>query len=106
MLRAEAPAFVPGHHSFAADYEADSGDVQPPAAATSMDWWRVLQGECCPISLTPLDELGYEPFGLLSGAAQPCDSGIWGASSLAALRRHSIQAVHWFDGASLANYLV
>jgi len=108
MLRAEAPAFVPGQHSCAGDYAAGIGYAPPPPTAASMGWWCALQGECCPISLTPLEELDYEPFGLVSGtgAEEPCDAGIWGAKSLAALRRHSVQAVHWFDGASLAEYLV
>mmetsp|Transcript_45587 Transcript_45587/g.126521 ORF Transcript_45587/g.126521 Transcript_45587/m.126521 type:complete len:593 (+) Transcript_45587:48-1826(+) len=74
--------------------------AQPPTR-----WWHGLAGDCCPISLTPLEELEYEPFGLVGSADTSSDDpprgeGLWGAAAESALS--SKQAVHWFDGKFLA----
>lgn len=55
-------------------------------------WWHRLAGDCCPISLTPLEDLEYEPFGL-NGTARH------GAAS-------AEEAMHWFDGMFLACSIV
>ena len=69
---------------------APAPPAAPPPAPAGDGWWQAPGAlgergdECCdPISLEPLGELGYPPFGLW-------ESGKW----------------HWFDGAVLATYLV
>eukprot|EP00927_Polykrikos_kofoidii_P049717 TRINITY_DN43732_c0_g1_i1.p1 TRINITY_DN43732_c0_g1~~TRINITY_DN43732_c0_g1_i1.p1 ORF type:complete len:711 (+),score=142.27 TRINITY_DN43732_c0_g1_i1:135-2267(+) len=84
----------------------------PPPAGVVKHWWKTLKGDCCPISLTPLEELINEPFGLL-GTTQGSDDppatqvGFWGdrAEKVAASEQQH-QAVHWFDGMFLASFLV
>eukprot|EP00928_Gymnodinium_smaydae_P081750 TRINITY_DN65212_c0_g1_i2.p1 TRINITY_DN65212_c0_g1~~TRINITY_DN65212_c0_g1_i2.p1 ORF type:complete len:793 (-),score=131.61 TRINITY_DN65212_c0_g1_i2:30-2408(-) len=83
--------------------------AQVSTATKKRDWWRDLTGDCCPISLTPLEELPYEPFGLrgTAGDGAPASAtfeGLWGAAAVAAFL--SLQAVHWFDGMFLACFLV
>lgn len=76
-----------------------------------MKWWRCLAGDCCPISLIPLEELTCEPFGIL-GTSECINhlqsEGIWGpgAVALALNRQPPAQAIHWFDGMFLASFLV
>mmetsp|Transcript_101464 Transcript_101464/g.286227 ORF Transcript_101464/g.286227 Transcript_101464/m.286227 type:complete len:503 (-) Transcript_101464:278-1786(-) len=71
-------------------------------------WWHVLEGDCCPISLTPLEQLEREPFGLLG--SNDADNlpleGIWGERARAALMGTPGQAIHWSDGMFLACSLV
>lgn len=74
-------------------------------------WWKCLSGDCCPISLTPLEELTREPFGLL-GVADAAESlqieGVWGrtACNIALGHQRVAHSVHWFDGMFLASFLV
>lgn len=87
-----------------------SAPAPPAPAATPQTvscWWHQLAGDCCPLSLTPLEELEYEPFGLrgdVSGSPAAELRGLWGAEAQAALP--TLQAVHWFDGRFLACSLV
>eukprot|EP00930_Biecheleria_cincta_P073451 TRINITY_DN6073_c4_g1_i1.p1 TRINITY_DN6073_c4_g1~~TRINITY_DN6073_c4_g1_i1.p1 ORF type:complete len:539 (-),score=96.10 TRINITY_DN6073_c4_g1_i1:7-1602(-) len=81
---------------------------KPASAVLPASWWHALEGDCCPISLTPLEELECEPFGLLGSAddMQVPDRGIWGASARSLLLTGSKQVVHWSDGMFLACSLV
>lgn len=81
------------------------------AAPMAKHWWKDIEGEECPISLAPIQELPHEPFGLL-GTIVAVDAlpsgqgrgGLWGGVGAAAVRDG--QVVHWFDGAFLASFLV
>ena len=102
----------------------------PPAKATSMDgmtmaseaaanyvappgtikWWKDLAGDCCPISLSPLEELTVDPFGLI-GATEADEKilpseGVWGKAAERLVSEQQQQSVHWFDGMFLASFLV
>lgn len=78
-----------------------------PAPARPAKWWHALAGECCPISLNPLEEMECEPFGLL-GTLQDADAGeyrgLWGPAAIAAFEASKV--VHWFDGRYLACTIV
>ncbi|CAJ1434575.1 unnamed protein product, partial [Effrenium voratum] len=80
--------------------------IPPPG---TVRWWKDLVGDCCPISLTQLEELSVDPFGLLGTSendeALPSE-GIWGKAGEMMVRNNQQQAVHWFDGMFLASFLV
>lgn len=63
---------------------------------------------CCPISLTSLEELPVDPFGLLgtTESAEVPKEGIWGEAAEELLRANPNQVIHWFDGRFLASFLV
>ncbi|CAK0902692.1 unnamed protein product [Prorocentrum cordatum] len=107
MLRAEAPSFEPGRAGLGGNAAEGSLARDQASAGAPTQWWSGLAGGRCPISLTPLEELSCEPFGLLTDAGGACEpeAGIWGAGAVAALRSASSQAVHWFDGRCLASFL-
>ena len=75
MLRAEAPVFVP---------------LQ--ALHQETPWWYSLAGECCPISLVPLENLQREPFGLLSS---PIDGSSPTSEDIEVSQGHSILEGVW-----------
>lgn len=88
--------------------------MPPPPAPGQPKWWAEHFGgddddeECCPISLTPLAELNYEPFGLLGtveGEQKLPQEGVWGRDAAKAASE-DCKAIHWFDGMFLASYLV
>jgi len=97
-------------NSFSLSAPAGGSDAQEVASAATQrptKWWHDLAGDCCPISLTPLEELPYEPFGLLGsteGAEERSFEGLWGSQAVAAF--FSMKPVHWFDGKFLACSMV
>mmetsp|Transcript_52705 Transcript_52705/g.140577 ORF Transcript_52705/g.140577 Transcript_52705/m.140577 type:complete len:588 (-) Transcript_52705:96-1859(-) len=127
-MRSGAPAFVPGSftisdgHDYMSETAACSSTPRysetncgPPAynqrtaqatrafaKCAGKQWWHSLYGESCPISLTPLDELDYAPFGL-GVCASDAHGGVWDASMW---EEHQLKVIHWFDGAFLASFLV
>jgi len=127
-MRSGAPAFVPGSftisdgHGYMSEAAACSSAPRhsetscgPPAynpgtaqatrafaKCAGKQWWHSLHGECCPISLTPLDELDYAPFGL-GVCASDAHCGVWDARTW---EEHKLKVIHWFDGAFLASFLV
>jgi len=107
----------PRNMAFQASQIAGPPAYPPPTASgakggqSAGQWWKRLTGDCCPISLTPLEELTHEPFGLL-GVADAAQSlqfeGVWGctACNIALGHQHVAHSVHWFDGMFLASFLV
>ncbi|CAE8613769.1 unnamed protein product, partial [Polarella glacialis] len=85
---------------------AAAAHSMPPGAPR---WWSYLEGDCCPISLTPLEEMTFDPFGVLGTSTENPDAlptkGIWGKAAADEVRKDG-QAVHWFDGMFLASFLV
>lgn len=87
--------------------EAAANYTLPPG---TVKWWKDLAGDCCPISLSPLEELSVDPFGLI-GATENAETlpseGVWGkAAARMVSEKQSVQSVHWFDGMFLASFLV
>lgn len=84
-------------------------DQLPSNDSLVTKWWQCLAGDCCPISLDPLEELTCEPFGLFGvtdGDGRPPQQGVWGSQAAELVRRQSLQNVHWFNGMFLASFLV
>eukprot|EP00929_Paragymnodinium_shiwhaense_P069456 TRINITY_DN3501_c0_g2_i1.p1 TRINITY_DN3501_c0_g2~~TRINITY_DN3501_c0_g2_i1.p1 ORF type:complete len:991 (-),score=180.31 TRINITY_DN3501_c0_g2_i1:339-3311(-) len=79
----------------------------PPPLQEPRWWWSSLAKECCPISMTTFEELGREPFGLLGGRGDTAE-GLWSREAAEALRKAGgvAKAIHWFDGAFLACFMV
>ena len=87
--------------------EAAANYTPPPG---TVKWWKDLAGDCCPISLSPLEELSVDPFGLI-GATENDETlpteGVWGKAAARLVgEKRSAQSVHWFDGMFLASFLV
>eukprot|EP00405_Crypthecodinium_cohnii_P062871 CAMPEP_0195001248 /NCGR_PEP_ID=MMETSP0326_2-20130528/1181_1 /TAXON_ID=2866 ORGANISM="Crypthecodinium cohnii, Strain Seligo" /NCGR_SAMPLE_ID=MMETSP0326_2 /ASSEMBLY_ACC=CAM_ASM_000348 /LENGTH=309 /DNA_ID=CAMNT_0040003577 /DNA_START=1 /DNA_END=931 /DNA_ORIENTATION=- len=82
--------------------EGGSCSSTAPARRNPAKWWEDL-GDCCPLSLTALEDLEYEPFGLLA-TDEGRNTGVWGSLAMAALTGST--PVHWFDGKFLACTLV
>lgn len=84
-------------------------EQQPSVTPIESRWWRCLAGDCCPISLDPLEELSCEPFGLFGttdSVGEPPHQGVWGSQAAEIVGRGSLQNVHWFNGMFLASFLV
>jgi len=86
--------------------EAAANYVAPPG---TVKWWKDLAGDCCPISLSPLEELTVDPFGLIGateGDEKIPSAGVWGKAAERLVGEEGQQSVHWFDGMFLASFLV
>lgn len=85
---------------------AAAANYTPPPGA--IRWWKDLAGDCCPISLSPLEELSVDPFGLVGTAenTEAPSEGIWGKAGERMVCQEQQQSVHWFDGMFLASFLV
>ena len=123
-----APAASAAPKSVPKSAPAASSSTKPKAKSQAMDgmamaaaaaakytpppgtvrWWKELAGDCCPISLSPLEELSVDPFGLIgtTESSELVSEGIWGQVAEKMVREQQQQSVHWFDGMFLASFLV
>eukprot|EP00930_Biecheleria_cincta_P083774 TRINITY_DN73281_c0_g1_i1.p1 TRINITY_DN73281_c0_g1~~TRINITY_DN73281_c0_g1_i1.p1 ORF type:complete len:961 (+),score=193.03 TRINITY_DN73281_c0_g1_i1:189-2885(+) len=123
--KAKSRANGDGHHHPRGTSSQGSASAPQPMDAMSMAaaaaaayslppgthrWWQQLEGDCCPISLTSLEELTIDPFGLLGTSTDSPDvlpvEGIWGTIAEKMVRDGKGETVHWFDGMFLASFLV